>query len=307
MTGEKQKLMKHVDLDEPTSFLDHVYLGCTQRECKPNAITTNGHRENVWLNNFCWSNWKIARMGITSGRGLTKRHRNCTKIQIFPWMTIISRKRNLNQLETYPMYARNLSWNVCTWYELVDQTDYGKQTNMLDLSPNGQEHVTDHWHGWSCTFITQLITDNIFMWVRRLSSADWVFSKIQILLSTLRIQNQLRRESFVFLEVEHSSPLVECFRRKRQYPNQLSIHGAVPSWFEDLAQLFPDQTHRIMENPSRGWTIFSDSVEVWDTDVCFLHIQPKSYPTLPQNQKLFRQVLDWEWTDYSLWTCEMWW
>ena len=90
------------------------------------------------------------------------------------------------------------------------------------------------------------------MWVRRLSSADWVFSKIQVLLSTLRIQNQLRRESFVFLEVEHSSPLVECFRRKRQYPNQLSIHGAVPSWFEDLAQLFPDQTHRIMENPSRG-------------------------------------------------------
>ena len=28
--------MKNVDLDEPISFLDHVYLGCTQRECKPN-------------------------------------------------------------------------------------------------------------------------------------------------------------------------------------------------------------------------------------------------------------------------------
>ena len=43
MAGKKQnvapmwkKLMKNVDLDEPTSFLDHVYLGCTQRECKPN-------------------------------------------------------------------------------------------------------------------------------------------------------------------------------------------------------------------------------------------------------------------------------
>ena len=30
-----KKLMKNVDLDEPTSFIDHVYLGCTQRECKP--------------------------------------------------------------------------------------------------------------------------------------------------------------------------------------------------------------------------------------------------------------------------------
>ena len=45
MAGQKQnmapmwkKLMKHVDLDEPTSFLDHVYLGRTQRECKPNEI-----------------------------------------------------------------------------------------------------------------------------------------------------------------------------------------------------------------------------------------------------------------------------
>ena len=28
--------MKNVDLDEPSSFFDHVCLGCTQRECKPN-------------------------------------------------------------------------------------------------------------------------------------------------------------------------------------------------------------------------------------------------------------------------------
>ena len=41
MAGKKQDLdqmreilMKDVDLGEPTSFLDHVYFGCTQRECK---------------------------------------------------------------------------------------------------------------------------------------------------------------------------------------------------------------------------------------------------------------------------------
>ena len=27
-------LMKDVDLEEPTSFLDYVYLGCTKRECQ---------------------------------------------------------------------------------------------------------------------------------------------------------------------------------------------------------------------------------------------------------------------------------
>ena len=43
MAGKKQnlalmwkKLMNDVDIEEPTSFLDYVYLGCTQRECKPN-------------------------------------------------------------------------------------------------------------------------------------------------------------------------------------------------------------------------------------------------------------------------------
>ena len=37
--------MKNVDLDEPTSFLDHVYLGCTQRECKPNEIIIENFKE----------------------------------------------------------------------------------------------------------------------------------------------------------------------------------------------------------------------------------------------------------------------
>ena len=30
--------MKFVDLGEPTSFLGHVLLRCTQRQCKPNEI-----------------------------------------------------------------------------------------------------------------------------------------------------------------------------------------------------------------------------------------------------------------------------
>ena len=49
LTGKKQNisptwklLNKDVDLGEPTSFLDHVYLGCTQRECQiSNDIVTN--------------------------------------------------------------------------------------------------------------------------------------------------------------------------------------------------------------------------------------------------------------------------
>ena len=45
MAGKKQnmapmwnKMMENVDLDEPTTFLDHAISGCTQRECKSNEI-----------------------------------------------------------------------------------------------------------------------------------------------------------------------------------------------------------------------------------------------------------------------------
>ena len=51
MAGKKQnlvpmckKLMKDVNIDEPTSFLDHVYLGYIQQECKPNEIIIDEHR-----------------------------------------------------------------------------------------------------------------------------------------------------------------------------------------------------------------------------------------------------------------------
>ena len=51
LAGKKQKIsltlkifMKDVDLGEPTTFLDHVYLGCTQRECKISNDTVTNYR-----------------------------------------------------------------------------------------------------------------------------------------------------------------------------------------------------------------------------------------------------------------------
>ena len=52
MAGRKQhldfmwkKLMKLVELGEPTIFLDHVYLGCTKRECKSNENIVDEDRK----------------------------------------------------------------------------------------------------------------------------------------------------------------------------------------------------------------------------------------------------------------------
>ena len=52
LAGKKQNinpmwkvLNKEVDLGEPTSFLYHVYLGCTQRECQISRNTVDNYRD----------------------------------------------------------------------------------------------------------------------------------------------------------------------------------------------------------------------------------------------------------------------
>ena len=51
LAGKKQNLdpmlkllNKEVDLGEPTSFLDHVYLGCTQRQCEISKNSVDNYR-----------------------------------------------------------------------------------------------------------------------------------------------------------------------------------------------------------------------------------------------------------------------
>ena len=63
-----KKLMKLVDLGEPTSLLDHVHLGCTQRECGPNENNCWVQR-NVRITIFCWCYWK----NYQDGRNLTQK------------------------------------------------------------------------------------------------------------------------------------------------------------------------------------------------------------------------------------------
>ena len=64
MAGKKQNveptwklLNKEVDLGEPTSFLDHVYLGCTQRQCEISKDFVENH---VRIANFRQRNRKAS-------------------------------------------------------------------------------------------------------------------------------------------------------------------------------------------------------------------------------------------------------
>ena len=139
-------LMKDVDLEEPTSFLDHENLRCTQRDCtirseivtkyrdmfearisagakeklpteasgKPDAdiifswsYYMEDHAKNVWND--------IANLRI-------RRLSNFSKSQRHAWMTVNLKKQKVNQYENCLQSAHILFSNVCVWLELGDLT-----------------------------------------------------------------------------------------------------------------------------------------------------------------------------------------
>ena len=118
LAGKKQKLdpmwkvlNKEVDLGEPTSFLDHVYLGCTQRQCQTSKdivdnyrtmfesrISAGGLEKLPFRQNLRISSWSYDMSGhaknvwndIASWR--TRRHNNSTKYLLRASMTTTSKK-----------------------------------------------------------------------------------------------------------------------------------------------------------------------------------------------------------------------
>ena len=52
-------LMKDVDMGEPTSFLDHVSLGCTQRECQISKDIVDNYRSMIESRIFAWTTEKL--------------------------------------------------------------------------------------------------------------------------------------------------------------------------------------------------------------------------------------------------------
>ena len=134
-----KKLMKNNDLDEPTSFLDHVYWRWTQRECKPNEIIFEEYTKDVWITYFCWSNRKITRMGRTSRKNgcvVLRYGKTCLKVRweifriveqkdtavIQSLKSLLGRspfqKRNWNQLENNRLVPGT---NRSTWYSVVSR------------------------------------------------------------------------------------------------------------------------------------------------------------------------------------------
>ena len=126
---------KKVDLDEPTSFFDHVHWGCSKRACKPNEIIVEeytkmyesrvsaGATEKLpgWEKPSRKNSCVVPRHGRTFEKmrweilraGTQKSWSSHTKFKVLAWRITTSRRKNLNQLENYHKYPHKLSWNAC--------------------------------------------------------------------------------------------------------------------------------------------------------------------------------------------------
>ena len=134
LAGKKQNIdpmwivhNKVLDLGEPTSFLDHVYLGCTQRQCEiskdivdnyramfESQISAGGTEKLPYSENLRISSWSYDMEGHAKKcverccELQTRRLNNSTKYQLHASMTTTSRKKKKHLLENCHKYALKL-------------------------------------------------------------------------------------------------------------------------------------------------------------------------------------------------------
>ena len=202
-----KKLMKKVDLDEPTSFLDHVYLGCTQRECKPNEIIIEQFTKMFES--------RISAGGTEKLPGWEKPHEQRWR---GPMILKDMLEHALNDMQFYKVSSPCLDDHQFKQEELHSVGQLSPRIGRPDIlwSVNKLARAVTKWTQACDRRLARLIS-----WATLLSIADWLYFATQILLATLRTKNPLLGESYVSSEAEHLSPSVGCARSRHQYPTVL--------------------------------------------------------------------------------------
>ena len=162
-------LLKDVDLGEPTSFLDHVYLGCTQRECQIRKDIVDNYRSMFEsrisaeaMENYpkqrhkkTWRpkrylhgpmTWKVmqknARKDIANRR--IKRRNNFSKSRLHAWMTTKLKKEEVGSVGELSVVCFQIVLK-CRFLARIGGLDIflGLWTNLLVRQRNGQNHATN--------------------------------------------------------------------------------------------------------------------------------------------------------------------
>ena len=219
--------LKDVDLEEPTPFLDHVSLGCTQRECTTSSEIVTKYRDtfearisagakeklptDVWgkLDAENISSWSYDMEGhakecVERYCELANKTTQQQKKVATPCMDDHQKqkggnwasRRNVNSLFT------KLFSSVCIWLELGDLTFYGLWINLPVQLLNVQKQVTNACRVESLTCMIQVNTENSVVWeTHSTANVNLDSFKTQTLQEISKTQNQHQEEFHAFSEV----------------------------------------------------------------------------------------------------------
>ena len=177
-------LVKEDELGEPTSFLDHFYLGCTQTECQTSKDIVHKYRQYVsnpasvlgafeeaalfretWREYFLMVLWHGRSCKEIRGKILRSGEQNNS--------TVIQSRNAMHGrpsfLKTKKMVSVGELSKVCSQIVLnclhlarICRFDfYGPWTHLFVRSRNGQKLVANVWRVWSLTWV---ISNNVVMW-----------------------------------------------------------------------------------------------------------------------------------------------
>ena len=171
LSGKKQNLNpmwkilnKEVDLGEPTSFLDHVHLGCTQRECQISKDIVDNNK-NMFESRISagaleklhcsgnpdadtLSSWSydmeghakkcVERYCELANKTIQQLHKVAT-----PCIDDHQFKEEIGSVGGLSTDCSQSVLKCYTWLVLTGLIFYGLYTNLLVLSQNGQKLLTN--------------------------------------------------------------------------------------------------------------------------------------------------------------------
>ena len=238
LAGKKQHidpmwkvLNKEVDLGEPTSFLDHVYLGCTQRQCEVSQDIVDNYRTMFEIESFSGgleklpfsqnnriSSWSYDMAG--HAKKCVERYcelANKTTQQLYKVSTPCiddhhNKEEEMKSVENCHKYAPKLFWNVL-YTARIGRPDIPWSVNNLARSITKWTKACDKrlnrlisYVHHTCEYKQYCHVGNTAKQCRLGLFQDSDLQEI------LRIQNPLREEHCAFLEVIRLFQSVGCVR-----------------------------------------------------------------------------------------------
>ena len=224
-------LNKVVDLGEPTSFPDHVHLGCTQRQCEISKDIVDKHREfpQEQLKNYRARKICVSLRGPTIWKVMPRNVWN--DIEIWQTGRLNDSLQSINSTHWWPSFQRRI--------EIRGRIDkVCSQIVLHDRSQNGPKHVTKYYVVWSLTFIIHVNTNSSAMWETLPNKADWGQFQDSDFAGDLE-DSKSTSGGTLFLEVIHLFQTVGCVRNKLQFrtvqQNQKSF-----LWMQDWGWMVHD-------------------------------------------------------------------